>query len=462
MQKRGRLLLDTSVSETEPYLVDEAGAVLTIADSLPVRSMLALTSLNATEPMYKWILSDLAVAAKRFGRCIALRRYSHWTDDALYLSSGPSQLVRATASTLELLPNGTDDVWFAHDTSYPAWKPAEPVSPTTLRLLRPILAAPPEVSSYSEFMQSHIFVAWIIAAITGVRPLPILLLLGHMGCGKSSTARGAVLIARGIDADVQTLPDTLRDAQVVLATTPFTCFDNLDTEPEPWLPDLLAATVTGGNIEFRKLYSNADKFTRPLTAAVCITSRTPQFAARADIQERVLPIFFGERKDEERADDRLLVHELTRHRSGVLTWIAQQAVTILSQSQEVSARGRFQSFARLVETLDPLRGDESLRLAYKAARVAVADLHPLIAAILEHGKPMSGTTMDILHTLVGAGYTFEHLGGSKRIANVLREHRQLIRLTEDKPTNKGVTFRIAGDEAVVNVVKVANSSQPFA
>src|SRR5690606_23428293 len=109
-----------------------------------------------------------------------------------------------------------------------------------------------------------------------------------------------------------------------------------------------------------------------------------------DIQTRVIPLFFGERSDPTRKDDTALMEEINRSRDGLLSWAARQAQELLKPNMSGTAKPvRFQKFAALVNELDPFTGAEALTLAYSAARLGIAELDPLVAAILRHGKPIT-------------------------------------------------------------------------
>jgi hypothetical protein len=440
--KKSRLLCDLSTGTPAPYVVADDNSVLALDDSLVVQILLSRACLNATETMYRWILADLRTTAVKQGPRICLCRYAQRSNKSIYLSSGPTDIVKVTATGMQLVPNGMDDIWFTGEHTYPAWKPSKPVSPVDVPLLCPILEAPPEVPAYTEAVQTRVLHVWLVAVVVGIRPLPAALCIGQMGTGKTLTSRGMGIIPNGPEANVTTMPTTLRDMQVILTGSPLVAFDNADAETEPWFPDLFATAVTGGNVEVRKLYTTAESFTAPINAALCLSARTPHFAERADIQERLLPFFFGERRDQDRRDDSALLAEVQQKRDGLMSWIALTAAVLLRESSSESYPGRFQLFGRLVCALDPFTGAESLEVAYRAARASVVDLHPLIKAVIEFGKPLSGNTSDITKKLEENGYLIPYLGGGKKIANLLREHKHLYRLFEYK-NYKGVDFQIS-------------------
>lgn len=409
-------------------------------DSLPLRVLLSRICINATEALYKFILSDLEVAAMRYGREIEFSRYTAIRDGAIYLSSGAREIIKITTAETSTISNGTDDIWFARDDVYPEWKLTTPVSPIDVAALSPILQAPHECARYTPEIQLKLMHCWILAVAIGIRPVPSLCLVGAMDCGKTTTARAIIKAIRGAHFDVQALPTRDRDLQTVLCAAPCIGLDNTDGEVEQWFPDCLAMAVTGGRVEFRKLYANGALYTKPITAAIVLSTRTPHFCARPDIQSRILPIFFGERRDGQRIDDSKLMAAVNR--DGLMSWAAQQGKAILAPSVRADRPGRFQRFAELVNELDPFDGADGLRFAYQAARVAVVETHPLISAILSYGKRLHGTAAEIISELAKAGHDLKWLGGGKAVLHILREHRHAIRLVDLKQTNKGTVVTL--------------------
>jgi hypothetical protein len=440
--RQGRLLCDVSTGQDSPCVISDVGEVLMLTDSLTVQVILSRAGLNATESMYKWLLADLQTEGVKRGIRVNLRRYAHQTADAIYFSCGPTKIIKSTDSGLQCVENGADGVLFASTHTYPQWKIAPPVSPVDVALFSPNLEAPPECPGYTDEFQTRLLHDWLVAAGAGVRPLPALLPNGQMGTGKTLTQSAVAKLFKGPEADVSTAPASLRDMQVSLCSSPLAAFDNLDGEVEPWFPDLFCTAVTGGTVEIRKLYTGNELETRALTAAICISARTPRFAERSDVQERILPIFFGERRDSERKDDSILLSEVVQKRDGLMSWAARTAAVLLGDGDRGGYPGRFQTFGRLVCRLDPFNGEECLHEAYRAARVAVSDHDPMIQAILEYGKPLKGTSKEIIQILENNGFQIPYQGGGKRVAMLLREHRNLYRLMS-KREGVGVVFTIS-------------------
>ena len=274
--------------------------------------------------------------------------------------------------------------------------------------------------------------------------MPILGLIGDCDGGKTTTARAIARALRGSDAGVATLGtrNPLGDLGATLTARPLAALDNLDADVPKEIGDLLAATATGANIESRQLYTDSTLLSRPAIAAVAVTSRTAAFAARADISERVLPLFTCQIRDTKRVADDMLMGEVDTNRDGLLSWAVIAASAMLAEATNAPSGlpCRFQGFARLFWARESLRGtpdnaDPALRALRAAQAISVTDGDPLLAAIATHfdqitgsGGTWQGTPAELVHDLDAAGASLPYLGGGKAVARQLREGRRALEL----------------------------------
>ncbi len=433
LARKDRLLLDTASDDPQswtPYVIAEDGSVLRLdGEALAFRAMLAEAGLNAAEPIYRWVVSDLQARAFNEGRRVRLARWVLRRDDALYISCGMRHLVRAGPDgRLTLLKNGADGVLFASDTVLPEWCPsAEPVHPLELRALQPPLEAPPEVPEYDVVCQKLLLIAWLLARMSGAWPLPALAFIGAKGSGKSTAARAVAKIFLGGLGEASDGHLSERDFKTALTGRPVCVLDNLDAEPDAWFHDALAQAVTGGVITARKLYTDSKLVSLPIQAGIVITTRTAGFADRPDILERLIPIFIGDLPDENRLDDGALVVEVLDRRSGVLAYLASHAARwTLGGEAPSGLPSRFQTIARLLHHLvdgDAKLRDHYLRAWRMAQQLSVVDLDPLVQALMAYLPPegLRGTATQIVQALQDAGADLPYMGGGKAISRRLRE-----------------------------------------
>lgn len=440
----GRLLYDSGLQI--PYLAD-SGQIHELTDSPGIRRIMHRLAVNPTEAMFKWLLEDLKVRASTRGVPISPCRYAHTTATAVHISSGPAAQVRATLADdgdelvhtqLSVVPNGTDGVWFSADACYPEWTPAPPVAPDSVAALRGHFVPPDDDLSYSTSDQRALFDAWLVCAVAGVMPKPILAVLGSAGSGKTILGRAVAKLLCGAVGETVGLPDQQRDFQTLISQSSIVTLDNVDTaDPATWLMDLLCQAATGGAVKFRKLYTDGETYSRPITAAMILTSRTPTWAERADVQERCVPLFAGQL--DRRMDDSLLAREVLDARAGILSWAAHTAARALLCDAPPAAY-RFQRFAAVLNTITD-DGEAIMGRLGHVAKLAIAELNPIIERILELNQYLSGDAKTILKELAPV----EYAGGGKAFGNLIKEHQGLFTSLGWKVWRKVVTRHVTFD-----------------
>jgi hypothetical protein len=261
-----------------------------------------------------------------------------------------------------------------------------------------------------------------------------------MGSTKSCKARAVVKIFHGADADLGTSPREARDLQALGTRSFVVGLDNLDGPIDDEIQDTMAASVTGARMQTRRLYTDHDIIDRRIGALFVITSRTGHFCQRPDMADRVLPLFPD--APAQMIDEGELYADLLASRDGILTYLARQAARALGKPPRLGDSGN--RFVGLGHFLAETTGYPEQTGAYvdawsMAKRLAVSDLHPLPAAILEYLRPsdqlgsiprvLRGTATDIVRLLEEDGHAIPHLGGGKRIAGLLAECESTLRLS---------------------------------
>ncbi len=441
--RRGCLLYEARHNDAErtPYLLTDACRTIAIAGrgNLPLEAALAEAGLNASEPAYEWVVSDLASTAYNFGRQVSMHRYS-FTDtaaQAVHISCGPDSYVSARPGRpLVRKRNGEDNIIFDAAAVFPAWDPtAAPADFRTLVGFQPPLVAPAEALGYTPEIQRSLLYAYVLGVLSGQRPLPIGMLIGGKGGGKSTAGRSILRQLLGPDANLGTLGSDPRDLTVRAACQALVTFDNLDTPPEPWALDAIAACVTGAAKIERELYTNARMIDIIMDAALLVTTRTAPFD-RADIIERILPLFTDDLADGDRISEQRIYAEIAARRSATLAFMARLAADMLPLRLAAPADlpGRFVDFAQLVYSYYAVEGRaEEARPALvawqRAYTLAIGEPDPLLKAIVEYLPPggfqrLTATqlTRQLATALHDAGdEALPYMGGAKAIAGRLRE-----------------------------------------
>jgi hypothetical protein len=426
-----------------PYLVNDYNALWPLEkQAVQTRITMYEAGLNGTEDVYSFVLEALTMETYRGGRRTRLAHWQTHKDDALYVSCGPCRLVRARGNELEKLANGADGVWFAGDACYPEWELAEPIGPMDAELsaFHPNLIAPQEVPEYTPDIQRELLAVWMAALLSGMRPLPIMALIGQKGGGKSMLAKAILRMLMGPSGSPTALSDDKRDFWTSATTSPFLGLDNVDSDAPKWFPDALAAAATGVTIETRQLYTDSQRLARPVTAALAITTRTATFA-RPDVAERSLPLTTDEFDDANRQGDTDLLDAVDLYRDRLLSWCAQMASALITDHHYAPAGLplRFVDFARLAWAYLRQEGREGeaatiLRALRRAQALTVGEADPLVEAVAMFFPAMAvhgewrGTPSELPKALTEAGASLPYLGGGKAIANKLREARATLAL----------------------------------
>jgi hypothetical protein len=436
-----RLLLDVGEDlRGRPYLAADDHALWPLSGDLaPVRVMLAESGLNVSEPAFAWLLADLEKAAYLQGARICLAHFATRRGATLYLSAGPGRLVKATLQdgrpVLRAMPNGADGVWFAGDTALPAWGPSPaPRPPSELPAFNPALTTPPNLPAYTPAIQRLLLDAWLIAVIADIRPAPLLAAIGQMDGGKTTLIRAVCKLI--LDAHPTSVSDDPRDLWALAAGLPLLGLDNVDREPPTWLPDFLAALVTGVSYDRRKLYSNLTLERRRARAVPLLSTRNAACVARPDVAQRTLPLLTGEFEDGRRQSDQKLLAEVEQNRAALLTWLAERAASLLPRlSQAPTLPSRFIDFAALVWAFEPDLAQPALAALQRAQALVVSEEDKLLAAIIEYADELlgelnywHGRAGELVKALDRLGADLPYLGGGKAIAFKLREGRSTLAL----------------------------------
>jgi hypothetical protein len=201
------------------------------------------------------------------------------TDGAIYLDLGAAtwRAVKITAEGWEVVER--PPVKFrrsAHMLPLP-----EPERGGSVELLRPFLNVATEASF-------RLMVAWLVMALRGRGPYPILVIGGEQGSGKSSAAE---LLRNLIDpciAPIRAAPRDERDLVIAARNQHIMALDNMSGVAD-WLADGLCRLATGGGYATRALTTDWDEVIFDITRPI-ILNGIPDLTARADLSDRALTV----------------------------------------------------------------------------------------------------------------------------------------------------------------------------
>ena len=254
-----------------------------------------------------------------------------------------------------------------------------------------------------------VLVAWLVVALWGEGPFPILVVSGEQGSSKSTLARQLRAIVDPNVAPVRSEPRNERDLIIAAHNSHVLSFDNLSGLAH-WLSDGLCRIATGGGFSTRALYGDKEE--------VVITARRPiilngiaDLAGRADLADRSLAVHLAAIPQEQRRTERELWREFEAARPGILGALLDGISSAMRKLPDVQLdrMPRLADFARLIEAATPGLGCEQgqfleiyegnrrdlAHTAFEADPVAVA----IQKAMQDHPHEWEGTATDLLEVI---------------------------------------------------------------
>jgi hypothetical protein len=154
------------------------------------------------------------------------------------------------------------------------------------------------VRAHEDFV---IIVGFLLDALGGRGPHPVLIFTGEPGATKTTHAKMARLLTDPNTSLVRSPPKELRDVYISATKGAVLAYNNLSSLPE-WLSDALCVVTEGSSDSRRELYSDDEEsiiFARAPTMLTAVTN----IIAKGDLSQRALyaglaPVPDSERKDE--------------------------------------------------------------------------------------------------------------------------------------------------------------------
>lgn len=317
--------------------------------------------INATEREFKELLASLQSEAHLRGKQVEIRRLAHYdrVSYRLYVSRFDGNMYRLDGNLVELIPNGSDGVFFFDN---PAWHPYEylnepPEGQLDKMLIESANFADDGALSVTE--QRLLLKLWLLAVFfSSLHPTKILLLLlGEKGGGKSTSLRRIVILIFGPKAQLYSLEGSKADGFVAAVTSePLVMFDNVD-ERISWLPDALARLATGTEFPRRQLYTTNEMVSFKGDCWLGLNARTAKFMeSRDDLPDRTLVL--RTKRIESFVGESELLADVAQHRDELWSELMDELQAIvrhLRESRDQSTvrfrMADFASFALQVGTL---------------------------------------------------------------------------------------------------------------
>jgi putative DNA primase/helicase len=141
-------------------------------------------------------------------------------------------------------------------------------------------------------------VAWLVAALWGRRPYPVLVLNGEQGTGKSVFSRMIRSLVDPNAAPIRALSKHEHDLAVSAGNSWVLAFDNISSVPS-LLSDALAGLATGRGFATRKHYTGREEEIFQASRPILLNG-IPLLTERADLADRTLTIHLAVIPDDAR------------------------------------------------------------------------------------------------------------------------------------------------------------------
>jgi len=178
-----------------------------------------------------------------------------------------------------------------------------------IETLRPLL----NVRTDADFV---LIVAWLLHALGGVPPYPLLPLGGEQGTGKSTIAEILRTLIDPNKLPLRAMPQKEDDLFVSAARSHVAVFDNLSTIPG-WTSDALCRLADGSGLGKRTLYTDDDE-TLIMAASPIILTAIGEVVSRPDLADRGVFATLELIREEDRRQKKALMAEFERARPAIL------------------------------------------------------------------------------------------------------------------------------------------------
>jgi hypothetical protein len=198
---------------------------------------------------------------------------------------------------------------------------------------------------------------------------PILLLIAPEGTGKSVFCKLLSWLIDPTTVPIKSLPSNERDLAIAAQKQHLLCFDNLRRIP-PAIADALCIMASGGSIEMRKLFTDADTVIHRLHAAVVLNG-IHSFAEQQDLISRSIRISLRPISPNARRPEQEILESFKTDLPAILRGLLDLAAAILAELPNAKATDpeRLVSFSQWLAAMERVEGvpEETYQRAYSAS-----------------------------------------------------------------------------------------------
>lgn len=277
---------------------------------------------------------------------------AHHEDQRVYIDLGDDshQLIQVAGGSWSLIPSQASPARFLRNRAQRAL--SMPVMPDStqiresLAMLRSFLNV-----SDSGFV---LMVSWLIAALSGRGPFPILVLNGSQGSGKSTTSALLRLLVDPRSTPSLAPPKDDEDLLIAALNSYLLVYDNMSSISSN-LSDALCRVSTGAGWSNRKKYTDNEEVTFHIKRPMIING-IPDLLGRSDLAERSLAVTLERITEEDRRMEQTLWEEFAAYapiiQGALLSALAHGLHNL--KSVQAARLPRMADFARLILACEPL------------------------------------------------------------------------------------------------------------
>ncbi len=255
-----------------------------------------------------------------------------------------------------------------------------------------------------------LIISWLLAALSGQAPFPVLVVVGEQGTAKSTLMSFLRDLVDPNAAPLRTLPREVRDLFIAANSGWILAFDNL-SNMQFWISDALCRLATGGGFATRTLYTDEDEMLFNAARPIMLNG-IDNVAPRGDLIDRAIVLMLDPIPEENRKTAKELNAAFAAACPkilGALLDMLAHGLRMLPETK-LDASPRMADFAHLAAACETAVWPQGTFMeAYEANRseanediVAASVLATAVNDFMkERDEPWEGTATDLLACIRG-------------------------------------------------------------
>lgn len=198
-----------------------------------------------------------------------------------------------------------------------------------------------------------LIISWLLGALAGKGPYPILVLLGEPGSGKSTIMEMLRSLIDPAHAPLKSLPRSERDLMISAEKSLVLAYDNVSTIPK-WLSDAFCRMSTGGGLSTRELYSDAGEISFDAERPVMLNG-IGDMVRKSDLSDRAITVTMKTIKDTKRRSKKQFMAEFNDQKPRFIGALFDAASEALKNIDDVNLDKypRMADFLRWIVAAEP-------------------------------------------------------------------------------------------------------------